>query len=1140
MFLSMLLFMLPLATFSQQYEHTLLWRISGKGMARPSYLYGTLHLREKRIFRFDDSMYAAIEHTDGLAIEVNLNEIIGCYINKLLDEQDDDKKISDVFSKEEISKLEEPLKKKFKKNVKDITTKDILKEKNKWMADYLEKGEMPTFIDAYLYDIARRQGKWMGGIEDVEDQISLPDLTEVKEAAATDETSTLEKMIRLYINQDLEGINQMVNKYDAASRDAVLTKRNIKMARRMDSLSAFRPMFFAVGAAHLPGDSGVIHLLRARGFTVEPVISHNRIDAKDYKFTEVPVQWEEVSDADNNYSVSMPGTPASIKMFGLIEMKFLLEFSNLSGYCTMAFINPVEDGKTDSLYDRLAATVFKDGVKRTPLKVTHDGTDGAEYVGKKENYSIRMQLFHQNNVTCMAWVYGKKDAYLHTADVDRFFESLKLHKSANNDGALYTFVDSIAGVTFKSPAKIELNPTLTKQTGAVKDWDVGFFTGQDKKSGAFLMLVTKQVKPGNVIFSDSAVLEEISDYFKEKYHVEKKWSTIDGYRALSMEGPAKDVYMKALTLVRGNKNIALLLVTQKKDEDQRLLSPLTTLRFIPYKRGLWRTEQDSLHTYSAIVPAPFTREYESANGVDAVNTYSFDTLSATSYYVVADTLNNYAWVANDSLFLRGKVNAYGASKDTILTFGMTRNYSDIGAEGLLHMGNTNVYKRIRILLHGNILYTLLAAGERAVLLSDDATKFFTSFKSLSPAAFDIHKRKCRELLNDLKSHDSTIRYNAYAALDNQEFEKEDLPLLHDAVFASYPPLVKDGIATATNVRIGNLLSKMADRSTMQYVKKQYPKLAAEREPLKYVALDILAAMETEESFNLLADLLLQSPPRTGNYFKLSGDVNSNVRLLAGIYPRLSKLISDTSIGLMVTAFTERLLDSGYTREAALQASENDILSLAAALLPGLMRETDINYGIYGLIGLLRRIGSEHSVKMLTEYLFVKNNYLRMRAALVLAGMDRPVPAQIMDSIAADPDMRLVLYRELKDINKEDIFPTQWHSQVYFAEAAIRNTATDVEDVVFIDADPSHEITIERNEKPLKFYTYKVTFLNGTDTVAYLGIAGAYDTSDTNMDQVESMTGIYYAEPFDPTKVEAMLMSYLSQFESEPPKEEIKN
>ncbi len=133
------------------------------------------------------------------------------------------------------------------------------------MADYLEKGEMATFLDAYLYNIARRQGKWVGGVEDIADQTGYwmtwlikvistccwpPIQAYIKKAA----DNMMERMAEMYMNQDLSGIESISMTGSAQFHDLLMIKRNVKMARRIDSLTALRTMFIAVGAAHLPGD----------------------------------------------------------------------------------------------------------------------------------------------------------------------------------------------------------------------------------------------------------------------------------------------------------------------------------------------------------------------------------------------------------------------------------------------------------------------------------------------------------------------------------------------------------------------------------------------------------------------------------------------------------------------------------------------------------------------------------------------------------------------------------------------------------------------------------------------------------------------------------------------------------------------
>ena len=64
---------------------TLLWRISGNGLQKPSYLYGTMHLKDRRLFFFGDSVYKSIEASDGFAMEIDPNELIDSLLAKIGD-----------------------------------------------------------------------------------------------------------------------------------------------------------------------------------------------------------------------------------------------------------------------------------------------------------------------------------------------------------------------------------------------------------------------------------------------------------------------------------------------------------------------------------------------------------------------------------------------------------------------------------------------------------------------------------------------------------------------------------------------------------------------------------------------------------------------------------------------------------------------------------------------------------------------------------------------------------------------------------------------------------------------------------------------------------------------------------------------
>ena len=50
---------------------SLLWEISGKGMSKPSFLIGTMHVSSKLAFHLPDSFYYAIRNANVVALETN-------------------------------------------------------------------------------------------------------------------------------------------------------------------------------------------------------------------------------------------------------------------------------------------------------------------------------------------------------------------------------------------------------------------------------------------------------------------------------------------------------------------------------------------------------------------------------------------------------------------------------------------------------------------------------------------------------------------------------------------------------------------------------------------------------------------------------------------------------------------------------------------------------------------------------------------------------------------------------------------------------------------------------------------------------------------------------------------------------------
>src|SRR5437868_5778356 len=75
-FAALVLFFLPVTILTAQHRPdkkypALLWEITGNGLKKPSYLFGTMHVSSKLVFHLSDSFYQDIRNADVVALELD-------------------------------------------------------------------------------------------------------------------------------------------------------------------------------------------------------------------------------------------------------------------------------------------------------------------------------------------------------------------------------------------------------------------------------------------------------------------------------------------------------------------------------------------------------------------------------------------------------------------------------------------------------------------------------------------------------------------------------------------------------------------------------------------------------------------------------------------------------------------------------------------------------------------------------------------------------------------------------------------------------------------------------------------------------------------------------------------------------------
>jgi uncharacterized protein YbaP (TraB family) len=271
-------------TFSQT-PHTLLWRISGKGTTRPSWLFGTMHILCASDARLTDSLKAAIASCDEVYFEINLSDMSDMLNSIKYMRMNDDKKLSDLLKPDEYTRVKNYFARhssllpfSMLERFKPMLISGLIEEQG---LDCQTTDGMELMIMQQLHSSTEK--KPVNGLETAEFQAGLFDSIPYEQQAkelvnyidsADENKKATRQLAELYVHQDLDSIGQLSDKDDpgmSGYMDLLLYNRNRKWARELDTLLPGKSLLIAVGAAHLPGKEGVIELLRKEGYTVDPV-----------------------------------------------------------------------------------------------------------------------------------------------------------------------------------------------------------------------------------------------------------------------------------------------------------------------------------------------------------------------------------------------------------------------------------------------------------------------------------------------------------------------------------------------------------------------------------------------------------------------------------------------------------------------------------------------------------------------------------------------------------------------------------------------------------------------------------------------------------------------------------------------------
>jgi uncharacterized protein YbaP (TraB family) len=269
----MLLFCPALISVSAQ---SLLWKISGNGMAETSYLYGTIHLKDARIFEWKDSVYKHLAECRSYAGELDLSTetIMKAAGMMILPEGES---LHSHFKSDEYEEIRRGLK---TCSGYELAMFDRIKPPALIALCFADSkpDDLEATVDELLYKQAIQKQMQTFGIESIEEQMAvfdkIPDSYVLEYFRNLDrQDSEFEMLVRNYRQANLDSLWILIQDEESGSllNDELIRVRNHRMAERIIPLIEQQSVFIAIGSGHLPGNEGVLALLRKNGFEVVPV-----------------------------------------------------------------------------------------------------------------------------------------------------------------------------------------------------------------------------------------------------------------------------------------------------------------------------------------------------------------------------------------------------------------------------------------------------------------------------------------------------------------------------------------------------------------------------------------------------------------------------------------------------------------------------------------------------------------------------------------------------------------------------------------------------------------------------------------------------------------------------------------------------
>ena len=880
---------------------SILWEITGKGAQKPSYLFGTMHVSNKMVFNLGDSFYHAIESAERVGLELDPG-----YWQEHFSKKGDGEmgSVYSMFSGMDPGNENRSL----TKYIFSIDAQEKRIERTMAMeptminsllyrkSEYNQDQEEDTYLDMYLYQICNKLNKQIVGLEIIDTSERLMKeatlaMRDEKRTTSYDENgyASISKIEDAYKKGDLDLLDSLerIQMPSKKYRAIFLDYRNEIQARGIDSVIKLRKTIFAgVGCAHLPGENGVIEILRKMGYKLRPVKMNERNSTEKDRIDKIrfPVKFATQYSADSVVKADIPG-----KWYRFEKSGNVLQYADLAnGSYYMLGRVPTEAlfqglstadvlRKVDSmLYENIPGKI----ISKTAIE--KDGYKGFDITnrtrrGDAQHYQIIVTPFE----VIMAKMSGSMDYVLEGTEAASFFKSVSIKKLEQTEPLRFTPAWGAFSVSLPH------TPFVQARIDGQAEEPVTY-EATDVQKGIHYLIMKETVQRSTYIEEDTFELNLLNESYMSSKVFEKelsrKFIKQNGYPALEASYQLKDGnYSMVRFVIQGPHYYAIL--AQQKKPFTNTPQVLTGFSIEPFKYKAATLQTDTAFGYTFMSPVPIpprpnvvemdmiykALEKENSEMKDMLKRFSTLNLehdsTGESINMVAVKFPPYTYFKDSAQVneLFGEMtntsktaSVFLQKKSSEIKHGWDVNekwYTDTNSSRMLHF-KTFYRQGVAIVLK-----------QYSDTLSQQSSFSKTVFDSFLPAdtitGIDLLQPKGPLFFKEYNSMDSATNTRALSNLAGMQFTKEDVPMIEKSLASlswgqpNYLGIKKRFIAS---------LGKVQDVSATELLTRLYAS-ANDTALYQEEILKSLMAQKTQASFKAFETLVTNNPPV---------DVNTNL------------------------------------------------------------------------------------------------------------------------------------------------------------------------------------------------------------------------------------------------------------------------